>query len=715
MLSHHPHEIEKRVRVWLEQVKWQEWDKESGSYAPVNPFARLGSLTQPVRKAEHERKGYLLAEVIKPGMPWIRETEREWLLELCTESHIVLFAADGEGKSACRLMAISGAMEQGILAVEYLEFDQHPRSVKEHAHRIGDRVLQTLREQGRIVPDVTAFGLPEPLVRLTHLNNAAKDQGFKATFVFVDDVEERLGPQPTEDEVERLIENLFAPELLQIPGLYLKVFLPDCLAKRLHRYRAIAYGGYPIGLFHVRWTEQTLRKLLTEKISSVSLRGEVSFLSLSDDGAGRPFEVDKELITMALSQPGAPRILNRLACKLIYAHARNELDPEKPRLTERDLRDAILLCGFEPLEQPQTGFPLLPVKEKYHDLELLVTTDHKIRAFSQQGEEKGKLHLDMNEIGLTLQLIEQERTNVDLLKGLGGKLYQALFPPAIHAHLRATVAAAEAKGQGVRIRLIIESPALAALSWEFLYDANTNVFLANSPQTPLSRYIPVPLPRREIRPLKPPLRILLVISNPKDRPPLDAASEASMICDALAKHEQKGLVEIELLDEATIPNIHRRLQEKAYNVFHFIGHGTYEHEKGYVDLVASNGRARPVDDETFSNLFLGNRALGLVVLNACCSATRSTTRAFTGMASHLVRRGIPAVVAMQYPLANDTAILFSDEFYRIIALGRPVDEATQLARNAIAIEIGLDQRDFATPVLFMRAQNGIIFARQPSS
>ena len=364
---------------------------------------------------------------------------------------------------------------------------------------------------------------------------------------------------------------------------------------------------------------------------------------------------------------------------------------------------------------------------QYRDFELLVTSDHKIRASSEQGEEEGELRLNRNEIGLALQLIEHAsrhaarrdaaRTsapasgiNAALLKTLGTKLYDALFPADVHAHFRATVAGAEAEECGVRLRLIIEPPDLAALPWEFLYDDDVNAFLGNSTQTVLSRYIPVPLSRRDIRTGEPPLKILVVISDPHDLARLDVEGEECLIQTALAEHIAAGQVEIDVLNEATLRNINQKLREKPYNVFHFIGHGTFDGDEGYVALVNQDNTARLVDDETFSNFFLGNRNLGLIVLNACEGAVMSAHQVFMGMAPHLVRRGVPAVIAMQYPIADDTAKLFADEFYRTLALGWPVDAALQTTRNAISMEVGLDLPDFATPVLFMRAKDGVILS-----
>lgn len=45
----------------------------------------------------------------------------------------------------------------------------------------------------------------------------------------------------------------------------------------------------------------------------------------------------------------------------------------------------------------------------------------------------------------------------------------------------------------------------------------------------------------------------------------------------------------------------------------------------------------------------------------------------------------------------------------MIAAHKPVDWAVQSARNAILLEFGLNNREFATPVLYMRAKDGNVF------
>lgn len=346
----------------------------------------------------------------------------------------------------------------------------------------------------------------------------------------------------------------------------------------------------------------------------------------------------------------------------------------------------------------------------YQDFQILVDKSNNIRASSEQGEVSGELQLNKRIIKPILNLIEIRQANKDLQKDLGNELYKALFPDKINIRFHATIAGAKAQSERIRLRLIFESPELASLPWEFLYDEDTNIFLGNNIETVLSRYIDVPLPKSDIKTASLSLKVLLVISSPTDLATLDATGEENLIREALENNIKAGQIELDVLTEATTGKIREQLRTKPYNVFHFIGHGDFKSDKGYIYLVDEYGKSKPLDDENFANFFLGNNHLGLVILNCCRSATVSANQTFAGTASNLVRRGIPAVVAMQYTISDSTAKLFANEFYKTLALGFPVDTAIQETRNAISQDVGLDKRDFATPVLYMRAKDGIILS-----
>jgi len=72
-----------------------------------------------------------------------------------------------------------------------------------------------------------------------------------------------------------------------------------------------------------------------------------------------------------------------------------------------------------------------------------------------------------------------------------------------------------------------------------------------------------------------------------------------------------------VLTKATIKEIDQRLADKPYNVFHFIGHGVFKDNKGLIALMDENDDEKPLDDQSFANLFLGKGGLGLLILNSC--------------------------------------------------------------------------------------------------
>ena len=101
----------------------------------------------------------------------------------------------------------------------------------------------------------------------------------------------------------------------------------------------------------------------------------------------------------------------------------------------------------------------------------------------------GQVELDVQDPKLWAQIrrLEQNEVNPDDLRNLGTTLWQALFSaPDIERRYSACHAEA-ANRKGIRIKLEIEPPTLAALPWEYLYDPESQTFPALSPRTPVTR------------------------------------------------------------------------------------------------------------------------------------------------------------------------------------------------------------------------------------
>lgn len=351
---------------------------------------------------------------------------------------------------------------------------------------------------------------------------------------------------------------------------------------------------------------------------------------------------------------------------------------------------------------------------RYRDFQILIgerlPDGYRVRVLaSPAGEGEGFLAIapDSSDMQAALRRMDAGDTDEEFLKGLGSLLFDKLFAGDIRDRYQQSLGEVGAE-EGLRLRLRIEPPEISVLPWEILYDQQRRFFLATSPEALVSRYIHTPA---RLAPLLVdlPLRILVVISSPTDLPHLNVEDEEERILKALKPLIRNKGVELDVLRVATPQAIRAKLRDKDYHVFHFIGHGDFVEGEGYLALVeAVDGNSHMMDAEDFSTFFLGYRHLRLIILNACRSAETGGEHAFVGMAPHLVGRGIPAVIAMRYPIYDDTARLFSEEFYGSLVKGYPVDTAISDARRAILQMKGRGQLDFAVPVLFMRAEDGVI-------
>ena len=163
------------------------------------------------------------------------------------------------------------------------------------------------------------------------------------------------------------------------------------------------------------------------------------------------------------------------------------------------------------------------------------------------------------------------------------------------------------------------------------------------------------------------------------------------------------------MEEATLAALQRRLRRSQYHIFHFIGHGEFDQtlQEGVLLLEREKQRGHRVGSQYLGMLLHDHESLRVAVLNACEGARSSKQDPFAGSAQTLVQQGIPAVIAMQFEIADDVASTFAHELYGALADGYPIDAAVTEARKAI-FAMGREV-EWATPVLYLRAPDGRIF------
>lgn len=323
----------------------------------------------------------------------------------------------------------------------------------------------------------------------------------------------------------------------------------------------------------------------------------------------------------------------------------------------------------------------------------------------------------MLRLGAMSQTVRGGRSSEDeTAKSFGGRLFETVFGGEVRGCLRASLDLAGQQGKGLRLRLrLTEAPDLLDLPWEYLYNQTHNRFYALSVKTPLVRYLEMP---ERIAPLAltPPLRVLVMIASPKGYPPLNVEREWQKLRRAVSGLEARGLVVLERLEQPTSAALRGVLRSGEYHLFHFIGHGEFDQQTqdGALIMEDEDGLGFRVSGQSLSTTLHDYcDTLRLVILNACEGGRTSGDDPFSGTAQRLVQQGIPAVIAMQFAVTDETAIAFSQEFYAALSDGFPVDAALTEARKAVSAEA--HGAEWGTPVLYMRAPDGQIFdvARLP--
>jgi hypothetical protein len=295
------------------------------------------------------------------------------------------------------------------------------------------------------------------------------------------------------------------------------------------------------------------------------------------------------------------------------------------------------------------------------------------------------------------------------VKVFGGAIYDALFAGDLRVSLGRCLDEAREQGVPLRIKLRLhESPELADLPWEFLYAASSDRFLVLDNDTPLVHSLELSEASEPIA-VAPPLRILTVISNPADLgPPLDVEGEWTLLQESMADLSQGERLILERLPTPTLAALQRALSRAEPQILHFVGHGLFDEESGGMLLFEDDqGMAAPVEAERLGRLLTNARGLRLVVLNACEGARTALDDPFAGVAQTLLRQGIPAVIAMQFPISDRASLTFSHEFYSCLADGHTLDHALTSARVAIYTRHG--GSEWATPRLFMHAADGVLW------
>jgi CHAT domain len=309
------------------------------------------------------------------------------------------------------------------------------------------------------------------------------------------------------------------------------------------------------------------------------------------------------------------------------------------------------------------------------------------------------------------------RPACEILREIGARLFRALLGgPVREIYLlsRGRVDSFPDRGLRIRIVLPVDSPEaglLQAVPWELLHCEETREYLARSARTPVVRSLPLPWASVAISGSdSSKIRILIVVAQPKGLLALDADDEQDRILKAW---EPQGNVEVKILPACTLRDLTESVGANSYQAVHFITHGSFDSKSGAGSLLleAPDGGPHAVSGSILGETLGARRELRAVFLNACRtsqSGFKPGQDPLLGTAAALVRAGVPAVVAMQFPISDRGARTFSETVYRSLACGGALDEAVAAGRLAL-VQADHDSCEWITPSLFAALSESDVF------
>lgn len=292
------------------------------------------------------------------------------------------------------------------------------------------------------------------------------------------------------------------------------------------------------------------------------------------------------------------------------------------------------------------------------------------------------------------------------LRAFGRSLYEFLVRDALrelyHARPRR-------RPEILRVQIVSNRPEIHAVAWEYLQEPRED--WGPSLLRSVVRIVPAvggSLP--EPKALRGRARVLFVYADPLDERPVPwAETRALLIRDFGA--EGDGRLALDAV-EGTREGLADALQRAdGVDVLHFIGHGRTLGGVGHLLLTGRRGDAAPVSSGWLAGLLRG-RDVRLVVLTACDSSAGDHAAEFAVLATALVRSGVPAVVANQFPVGIETVAPFVRALYAELLRSGDVDRAVNEGRVRLSADLSPpdDVFEWGIPTLHRRLGAAQVFA-----
>ncbi|MFM9267398.1 CHAT domain-containing protein [Tychonema sp. BBK16] len=302
------------------------------------------------------------------------------------------------------------------------------------------------------------------------------------------------------------------------------------------------------------------------------------------------------------------------------------------------------------------------------------------------------------------------------LVALGQQLHSGLFQGRLRDSWTCAQGIAQHRREVLQLRLGLKDRRLPRLPWEVLHADDRP--LATGTDVVFSRYhtgTSLLKPTRIIP--SGPLRILMAIASPSDRDSLQLKREVLHLQQELQNRTANPLknnlhapeIELTILEQPDREQLTQALEQGHYQVLHYAGHSNLGSRGGELYLVSSRtGLTETLSGDDLAGLLVNN-GIQMAVFNSCRGAYGDPSDIAEdsperNLTEALVKRGIPAVLAMAESIPDDVALTLTRLFYRNLKQGYPVDLSLSRARAGLITAYGSHQLYWALPILYQHPE-----------
>nr|WP_274381925.1 CHAT domain-containing protein [Myxacorys almedinensis] len=296
----------------------------------------------------------------------------------------------------------------------------------------------------------------------------------------------------------------------------------------------------------------------------------------------------------------------------------------------------------------------------------------------------------------------------------GQTLYNALFQGTIRDSWMTAQGIAQNRREGLRLRLGLKGDLLPRLPWEVLHAGVRP--LATGTDVVFSRYQAAFAPMATVlTPHRSPaieqsqaLRILMVLAAPTDQEVLELEREATHLREELMRDHGSAIGEIELtiLNQPGREKLTQALEQGRFHILHYAGHSNLGMSGGDLYLVNDRtGLTEVLSGDDLAGLLVNN-GIRMAVFNSCrgvytATADPNNATESGNLSEALLKRGVPAVLAMAERIPDDVALTLSRLFYRNLKQRYPIDLSLSRARQGLLSSYGSNQLYWSLPILYL--------------